>query len=162
MKWVLTVIFMGILSTAIAQPDLETGGMKMSYRIENDSIRIELYAPTTGWLAIGFHTRNEIVGADLKMLRIVGNRPEAEDRKTRRVGYYPSDTEFGGENNIEIISGVQDKFGTKVTFRIPLNSGDTNDFIHHPGEDFWMILAYSASPDFEHHSRMRKHLLFKW
>ena len=145
-----------------AQNEIQSDEMSFWSTIENDSILIKIKAPTKGWLAVGFNDKNEIVGSDLKMFRVKNNRLEAEDQFVKGFQNHPSDSEVGGIQNIKLLSGEETSEATNLVFKIPLNSNDPFDYLHQPGESFWLILAYSVSDDFDHHSIMRKHSQITW
>ena len=149
-------------SAGLKAQHIDTGEMDFSYTIERDSILIEIKAPTKGWLAIGFNDENEIVGSDLKMIRIRNNRLEAEDQFVRGFQDHPADSYLGGFENIRLIGGTENAKGTALTLKIPFQSNDRFDFQHELGKSFWLILAYSVEDDFDHHSIMRKHFQIKW
>ena len=141
---------------------IQQGPMTCTYSVQQDSIEIELSAPTTGWLAIGFNTENSIVGSDLKQLTIREGQVFYEDQFVQAFQTNPPDESHGGESNITIINGIEKAGSTTIKFRIPMQSEDTFDFKHCTKKDFWLILAYSQSDDFEHHSTMRKHVKTRW
>ncbi|MBX2840147.1 MAG: hypothetical protein KTR26_00135 [Flammeovirgaceae bacterium] len=145
-----------------AQEQLIVEKMKMSYEVKNSSIIISLSAPTEGWLLVGFNDKNDIVGSDLKMVRVRNGKIEAEDRFVKGLGDYPPDLQQGGKEDIQIENGYESNGKTNVTFSIPLQSADKKDFQHQLGEYFWLVMAYSIEDDFEHHSFMRKHLKFQF
>ena len=158
----LTIItLLGFLNLK-SQNDIHAGEMNFQNTIANDSILIEISAPTTGWLAVGFNIENKIVGSDLKMFKVNNGQIEAEDQFVKGIQDHPGDASIGGENNIKLLSGIEDAKGTRIKFKIPLHSNDRFDYSHKMKVDFWLILAYSESDDFEHHSIMRKHFQINW
>lgn len=148
---VLVFCFSGPMDT------IRLGRMECYYEIQQDRLHFHLTAPTEGWLAVGFNDENNIVGADLLMFSIKGDSVQFEDQFVLAAGKHPEDKACGGESNIIVESAKEASGRTSVAFSIPLNSGDKLDFIHRVGQDFWLILAYSVSDDFDHHSIMRKH-----
>ena len=69
---------------------------------------------------------------------------------------------LGGEHSVHILSGIESGKETTIVFRIPFRSEDPFDFKHGFNEDFWLILAYSTHDEFDHHSRMRKHVKYRF
>lgn len=141
---------------------LKLGGMTCTYEIQSDSIEIILEAPTTGWLGIGFNAKNDIVGSDLLLFRIRENHSEGEDQFVRGFQDHPTDRSLGGTTQFRLLEGEERNGVTKIKFRIPLQSPDSFDFKHQVRAPFWLILAYSVSDDFDHHSKMRKHQQIQW
>lgn len=143
-----------------AQKRMEASGILFQYEVKNDSIHAALTAPTKGWVGVGFNTKNSIVGSDLLLFNVRGGQVNGTDLFVKSAGNPFKDSDLGGENTIAIHSGIEQKGYTKIAFSIPLDSGDPNDFVHVLGKKSWLILAYSVSDDFEHHSRVRKHVPF--
>jgi hypothetical protein len=112
-------------------------------------------------LAVGFHHRNDIVGSDLLQFRVVNGRAEGEDQFVLGPGNHPPDSQIGGEDNLRLLSGTESAEQTCIRFKLPLQSGDERDFAHDPTQSGWLILAWSVSDDFGHHSRFRQHLRFQ-
>jgi len=136
--------------------------MVFRYEIADDSIECFLSAPTTGWLMLGFNNLNSTSSADFKFFHILSGVGYSSDRINIGGRNYPEDTSLRGENNITLRFSRETKSQSMVSFSIPLTTNDSNDFQHNLNQPFWLILAYSSEDDFLHHSRMRKHLPFKW
>ena len=130
--------------------------------IENNSILIKIKAPTKGWLAVGFNDKNEIVGSDLKMFRVKNDQLDCEDQFVIGIQSHPNDEGLQGKKNIKLLKGQETNEGTSVIFKIPMTSNDLFDFSHEIDQNFWLILVYSASDDFSHHSVIREHFQIKW
>lgn len=149
-------------SALFAQQKIQAGSMQFEAWLQDEAIEIRLEAATKGWLAVGFNDKNDIVHSDLLQFRVEDGLVYAEDQYVTGVGKHPKDTQLGGEDHIEILSGEEQGGKTSVRFRIPFNSGDRYDFPHRLDKDFWLILAYSVDKDFQHHSIMRKHFPYRW
>ncbi len=144
-----------------AQQAIEVSQMSFTYTIEQDSLHGTLKAPTKGWVGVGFNSKNDIVGSDLLLFRVVSGKVEGLDMYVKSFGNPLQDSENGGRNSVKLKEGSESEKSTQISFSIPLNSKDPNDFVHIPGQKSWLILAYSVEDDFGHHSRVRKHLPFK-
>ena len=155
------ILMMVIPLGAFAQGNVTVGGMKMGYLIEDDSIEFTLFGPTKGWVGIGFNSTNSIAKSDLILLTVQGSRAKHLDMYVRGVGNPLEDVRLGGSNDVIIQDFSEDEEGTTITFKMPLPSKDNYDYAHQLGESFWLIMAYSVSDDFGHHSHMRKHIPFK-
>ena len=140
-----------------ADQEIRMEQMIMHYSIEHDSLHVHLRAPTRGWLAIGFHNKNNIIGNDLKMLRVIDGMVQGEDQFVTGFQQHPEDKSVGGDNHLFLKGGRETDIFTEIWFSIPLQSGDQYDFSHVAGKGCWVMLAYSVSDDFQHHSRMRQH-----
>lgn len=143
-----------------AQQSVEASGITFQYEVKNDSLHGVLKAPTEGWVGVGFNSKNNIVGSDLLLFNIRGKQVAGTDLFVKGAGNPVKDSENSGKNTVVIHGGTQEGGSTKIHFSIPLDSGDPNDFVHVLGQKSWLILAYSVSDDFKHHSRVRKHVPF--
>ena len=143
-----------------AQQSVEASGITFQYEVKGDSIHAVLSAPTEGWVGVGFNSKNSIVGSDLLLFNMMGKHVSGTYLFV--IGYVNpvKDSENGGKNTVLIHGGTQESGYTKIQFSIPLDSKDSNDFVHVLGQKYWLILAYSVSDDFDHHSIVRKHVPF--
>lgn len=141
---------------------IKSGSMTLAYEVQQDSLWLQLKAPTTGWLAVGFNGKNDIVGSDLLMFSVRKGLVFYEDQYVQAPRQHPADWELGVGSSIRMIEGTEAKGWTSVTFKIPLKAGDQYDFDHQEGKAFWLIMAYAFHDDFDHHSIMRKHRRYTW
>lgn len=155
-----TILFPLVL---LAQEEtLNIGGMTFSYELNEDSIEIKLTAPTNGWIGVGFNNRDNIVKSDLLLFNVVSAQPNALDMYVVGFGNPREDSKLGGSHSIKILDSQETIDKTYVHFIIPMKSNDRYDFQHEIDQDFWLILAYSTHDDFAHHSRMRKHVKYRF
>ena len=136
--------------------------MELSYTLRGDSVDITLSAPTLGWIGIGFNNQNSIVKSDLLLFHVVNDRTEAIDMYVVGAGNPKKDTALGGQHSTRIKGGQEIGGKTTVRFTLTLRSHDRYDYQHQVGADFWLILAYSTHDEFAHHSRMRKHVKYRF
>lgn len=159
------VIFLAItipICTLWAQGEVTVNDMKFRYEIQAKVIEITLEAPTLGWVGVGFNDRNSIEKSDLLLFHVIDDQVESLDMHVIGFGNPKKDQSLGGTNDIKVLSGKEEGQSTSVTFSLPFPSKDTFDFQHQLDKEFWLILAYSTHDEFDHHSRMRKHILFSF
>ncbi len=131
-------------------------GMRASWRVQGEELVIELEAATTGWMVVGFNDRDAIVGADLKFVRVVDGVATLHDHHVVGPGDHRDDTLHGGSVEGRILEYAQADGRTRARVSLPLAPTDRHDRpLRSAG---WMILAWSVSPDLDHHSRVRRHL----
>ena len=145
-----------VAASTQAQKLVQTDGIVLNYTIKDGQFNAKVKAPTQGWIAVGFNTADDIVGADLKMFRVLDGKAEAEDQLVTATGVHPADK----HNELRVIAGNENPYGTTIQFSMPLNSGDKDDIALKADKLYYIILAYSTEDDFDHHSRVRKHLKF--
>ena len=161
-KSIILFIFLLSLSCTGTQAQIKAGSMEMKYEKTQTGVRIHLAAPTNGWLAIGFNHKDAILKADLLQFRVTDGKVYGEDQYVTAPGNHPSDLSLGGSNQIQYLEGLETPDSTFITFQIPWESQDPNDFPIKPLQPCWLILAYSISDDFDHHSIMRTHIPITW
>ncbi|WP_299535771.1 DOMON domain-containing protein [Ulvibacterium sp.] len=143
------------------QQTITVSGISFTYALTPTDLECTVTAPTQGWVGVGFNEKNTIVGSDLLLFHVVDGKTTSTDMYVKGLGNPIKDSHLGGQNSIQVLHGKEEGHSTTIRFSIPLNSGDPNDFIHEIGKEFWLILAYSVEDDFEHHSRVRKHIPFR-
>ncbi|MEM0933973.1 MAG: DOMON domain-containing protein [Bacteroidota bacterium] len=143
------------------QQTVGTNGIKFSYTIKSDSLFCTLKAETQGWLGIGFNFKNSIVGSDLLLFNHVNGIPSCRDMYVKSFGNPKRDVDLGGACSIRVLGSEENNHSTTVRFSIPMQSDDPFDFNHTQKKEYWLILAYAVADEFEHHSRVRKHIPFK-
>ncbi len=142
------------------QQTAKVSGITFTYEVVGEALICKLDAPTNGWVGVGFNNKNSIVGSDLLLFNIIEGKPSGTDLFVKGAGNPVKDKENGGKNTITILGGSERDSYTTITFSIPMDSGDSNDFVHQTNKEGWLILAYSVDDDFKHHSRVRKHIPF--
>jgi calcineurin-like phosphoesterase family protein len=133
-------------------------GMEVTWQFKNDRIYFTMSAPTDGWVAIGFNAQSDITGAYLIMGNVKKNKPKVVEYYTRSPGKYKSISELGGEVEVNNINGNENKENTKLQFSLPIKSSCQYKRDLTKGKKYFLLIAYSRSDDFQHHSMMRTSL----
>ncbi|MEL6863076.1 MAG: DOMON domain-containing protein [Bacteroidota bacterium] len=137
---------------------IEKNGMKVSWAFEGEQLKVEVVAPTKGWVAIGFNEQDQLVGHHLIMGKVVGDQIYVSDRYIRGIGQHYAVTELGGISHLSQPSGQEDSGGTQIRFHIATSPKDAFHYTLEKGQTIHLLIAYSQSDDFEHHSAMRSAL----
>ncbi len=150
------------LGICLAQPSpmnqVEYQGMKVFWTFEGKDIRFQITAPTEGWVAIGFNTRDELKGTNLIMSQVVNDFPVLSDRYILVAGDHRQVQDLGGIAAATLVSGKETPMCTRIELVVPIKASDR---FHHellPGSSIHLLLAYSQEDDFDHHSLMRTSL----
>lgn len=130
-------------------------GMEFRWQLRPQEILITLSAPTTGWLAVGFNNHSGLKGTNLIMACVENNDVRLEDQYIVRSGLHQTVTSLGGQSQTESISGTETTDSTLIRFRLHLLN-DEHHFKITAGTTYYVLLAYSRSDDFNHHSIMRE------
>lgn len=153
----LLLLLISVSSSAITQTmkTITKSEMEVSWQVVDDHLQIEMSAPTTGWVAIGFNTRAQLTGTSLFMGRVHQGKSEVVDFYVRAPGDYEPVTALGGTSVVQDVNGEEKESYTLVSFRIPLCPKSTFHQQLRKGETYHLLLAYSREDDFRHHSIMR-------
>ena len=137
---------------------IDVAGMHVAWRFIDDAIEFTATAPTTGWVAVGFNTKDDIVGANLVMGAVQHSILQIADKYVVDFGDPRMVTEIGGIDAIDQPFGYESHAQTTIRFRLPITASDRYHLNLQPGTTLYLIAAYSMDDDFAHHSRMRKHV----
>ena len=131
-------------------------GLTFYWRHRENRLHARLIGRTRGWLAVGFNARHELAGTRFVMASVVDNRATAEVH----IALVPEHRQveaLGGIADLQDVSGSAWEDETRIAFSLPHSTGDAYDVDLAPGSHVHLMLAWSVSPDFDHHSRIRKH-----
>ncbi len=137
---------------------VQRDGMEFGWRVRGPRLQIVARAPTQGWLVVGFNSKPGLDGARLVFMRVRAGVAECEVHRTDfsyPPPYHQPRTRIGGTNYARVSAGHESSQGTQVSCEIPLVSGEVQDVRLRLDQSTEVILAYSRSDDFEHHSAMR-------
>lgn len=121
---------------------VEAVDMRLSWRVIDASLEVEVTAPTTGWVAVGFKPSRAMQDANILIGYVDGSNVVMTDQfGTTMTGHRP-DEELGGTSDVDVVSGEERDGSTTIRFTIPLDSGDEFDQPLAAGETLPVILAH--------------------
>jgi hypothetical protein len=135
------------LQAADYQHSLTVDKMTFDWSVAGENLAIRLSAPTTGWVAVGFHPTDMMKDANLIIGYVKEGKVEITDDFGSQPTLHTNDTKKGGQENVTVIGGSETGNTTTVEFSIPLNSGDANDGVIDPKADTVVMLAYGPDRD---------------
>jgi hypothetical protein len=130
-------------------------GMTVSWKIEEEHLRIVMTAPATGWVAIGFNTADELAGTNLLMGCVINTEVMLSDRYIVAPGDHRPVSDLGGTPAARLLSGSEDEHATRIEFLLPQKASDPWHHTLQAGQTYTLLLAFSLQDDFAHHSAMR-------
>lgn len=123
-----------------------------------ERLEVRLAAPTSGWVLVGFNDREGLDGARLFFARVRDGQVQAEAHRTDfrfPAPFHQRITRHGGMEDFRALRGQQEGGMTRVAFSVPLVPKGRAHIALASGASIHVILAWSVSDDFDHHSRMR-------
>lgn len=149
----------GVVTMGCVVPDnsrsVTAQGMAVQWRVVENQLAVTVYAPTRGWVAIGFNTQDQLMGTNLIMGAVADGRTIVDDRYILKPGEHKSIRELGGQYALSNAFGVENEGGTTVFFTLSLHSSDSWHHTLEEGKEYVLLMAYSQEDDFRHHSHMR-------
>jgi len=122
--------------------DQTVDGINLRWRTENELLQVELTAPTTGWLAVGFAPATGLLRANIIIGYVQADIPWLRDDYGDSTDSHRADVDLGGNNNILRTNGVEENSATTLYFTIPLDSGDDCDRPLEAGKSYPVVLFY--------------------
>jgi len=132
----------------------------VAWQFLEEEIEFTMWAPTTGWISIGFNPSRSMRDAAY-ILAYVDNGEVAirEDFGTGNTSHR-ADTSLGGAEQVRATAFREEGGTTYITFVLPLDSGDEYDAVFTPGGTYTLLAAYAGngSKNFTSPHRTRKAL----
>ncbi|MEM9397937.1 MAG: DOMON domain-containing protein [Pseudomonadota bacterium] len=161
MRIILIILFTIAANASTSSVALEVADIQVDWKHRNGDIEFTIVAPTSGWVALGFNDVNSIVGAELIMANVKDGEAHAKHFYVVGPGNPKPVKSLGRESIVldvegEIANGTISMkllLEDEIAGRAPLTLKS--------GENVFLIVAYSVSPDFDHHSRIREHISVK-
>lgn len=122
--------------------ELTVGGFTLQWAtVAGDSLAVEVSAPTTGWVAVGFDPDSIMLGANIIIGYVSSGTPNLRDDYGWQVTGHRDDLLLGGTRDLTVDGGTESGGATEIRFTIPLDSGDAYDKALVPGNSYPVILA---------------------
>ncbi len=117
-------------------------GVTLQWKADGDEISVQVSAPTTGWVAVGFDPSKQKADASI----IIGYVAEGEVFLRDDFGIsntrHGADVDNGGVDNLSNVAGSEIDGVTTISFTMPLDSGDALDKPLVPGSTSEVLMAH--------------------
>jgi hypothetical protein len=145
-KVCILVLAVAAAGSAQVWQEFTTEGFTLRWAtVAGDNLAVQLNAPTTGWVAVGFNPTQMMLNANIIIGYVESDTPELRDDFGWRSTSHEDDTVLGGTSDITVDGGFETGGSTEIHFTIPLNSGDSYDRALVAGESYPVILARSGN-----------------
>lgn len=123
----------------------ESKDFTLTWKIEGTVLTMTVAAPTAGWVSVGFNPSRIMKDANIIMGTVLSNGTAVlEDHFGTGMTAHQKDTAIGGTNDATLVAAEEKDGWTRVTFSIPLNSGDSKDSVLIAGKKTVILLASST------------------
>jgi hypothetical protein len=126
---------------------IESEQIVFEWQIEDKLIHIQLSAPTTGWVGIGFNPSKDMKDANFILGYVKNDKVRVSDEFGTHTRQHEEDIRLDGKENVTNAKGHEKDGMTTISFTIPLNSGDAKDRALTVGKDTHVLLAYGSGRD---------------
>lgn len=120
----------------------QAAGVDVQWQVNGDQLTVQMSAPTTGWIAVGFDPARMMAEANMIIGYVENGTVTIADDYGTAATAHGRDTENGGTNDIISVDGRETEEGTQISFTIPLDSGDATDKPLATGNSYKVIVAY--------------------
>jgi hypothetical protein len=141
------IIALAVTAVVMAQAwqEITVDGFTLRWAtVAGDNLAVELNAPTTGWVAVGFDPTQMMLNANIIIGYVASGTPSLRDDFGWQTSSHRDDTLLGGTSDVTVDGGFETGGSTEIHFTIPLDSGDAYDRVLVPGNTYTVILAMSA------------------
>jgi len=137
----------GIIHTGEYAHAMEAGGFRVYWTNDAIVLRMGLFSPGTGYVAIGLDPDRRMQGANFIIGAVRNGQVEIRDDYGTGSLSHSSDIDNGGTDNILAAAGRELNGQTTIEFIIPLDSGDRFDKPLEPGEVYRVLVAFHDTSD---------------
>ena len=137
----------GIIHTGEYAHAMEAGGFRVYWTNDAVILRMGLFSPGSGYVAIGLDPDRRMQGANFIIGTVRNGQVEIRDDYGTGSLSHSSDIENGGTNDILAAAGREFNGQTTIEFIIPLDSGDRFDKPLEPGGTYKILVAFHNTSD---------------
>ncbi|MBU1048904.1 hypothetical protein KKG90_02655 [Candidatus Bipolaricaulota bacterium] len=142
-----TPIVDGIIQTGEYAHSMEAGGFRVYWTNDDVLLRMGLFSPGAGYVAIGLDPDRRMQGANFIIGAVRNGRAEIRDDYGIASLTHGSDIDQGGTYDILAFAGRELNGQTTLEFIIPLDSGDAFDKPLEPGGTYNVLVAFHNTND---------------
>ena len=128
-----------------SQAGAESHSFDFQWKVEGEDLHIQISAPTTGWISVGFDPSNKMADANILIGYVENGTAQLRDDYGVGAVKHGPDTGEGGSENFSNLEGSETDGVTVLRFTIPLDSGDTYDKKLSAGGKHKVIYAYGPN-----------------
>ena len=137
----------GIIHTGEYAHAIEAGGFRVYWTNDAVILRMGLFSPGTGYVAIGLDPDRRMEGANFIIGTVRNGQVDIRDDYGTGSLSHSSDIANGGTNDILAAAGRELNGQTTIEFIIPLDSGDRFDKPLEPGDTYKVLVAFHNTSD---------------
>lgn len=119
-------------------------GIALAWLPVDSNLQVEITAPSTGWVAIGFDPTTGMQDANIIIGFVADPMVSVRDDWGNSPSSHRADTTLGGTDDLLEYSGSESEGSTTISFTIPLDSGDPFDKPLAWDSTYTVALGYAA------------------
>ncbi len=106
---------------------LKLKNMDVAWTLDGDKIHFDLSAKTTGWVAVGIDPEKAMMGANIIIGAVKKGKVRIQDHYADKKRAHKKDKKLGGKSHVMNPKGSESGGMTRISFTIPLDSGEKWD-----------------------------------
>ncbi len=118
------------------------GGVDVQWRVDGDMLEVQMAAPTTGWVSVGFDPSQMMADANMVIGYVEDGEVIIADDYGTGATSHDRDTNLGGTDDVTVVDGREVDGTTIIRFTIPLDSGDEMDKALAPGNTYTALASH--------------------
>ena len=142
-----TPIVDGVIHTGEYAHAIEADGFRVYWTNTAAVLRMGLFSPGTGYVAIGLDPERRMQGANFILGAVASGHTKVRDDYGTGLLSHGADIDNGGSSDILAYAGRELDGQTTIEFIIPLDSGDPLDKPLVPGHTYEILVAFHDTND---------------
>jgi hypothetical protein len=123
-------------------------GITLQWKVEDQNLRVQVAAATTGWISVGFDPTSRMKDANIIIGYVESGQVFLRDDFGVSGSAHKADESLGGTSDISDAQGNEKDGQTILSFVIALDSEDPYDRALEAGKSYKIILAVGTKDDF--------------
>ena len=119
-------------------------GVTLQWKVDGEKISVQVSAPTTGWIAVGFDPSKQKADASIIIGYVVDGEVFLRDDFGISNTQHGADVDNGGTDDLSNVEGGEVDGVTTISFTMPLDTGDALDRPLVPGSSYTVLMAYGS------------------
>jgi hypothetical protein len=139
---VVSLAVAGVSSAKDYSHKITNKGMTFQWTVNGANLDVQISAPTTGWVGIGFNPSHDMKDANIIMGYVKDGQAKVSNEFGTTDTSHEKHAKVGGKDSVSGVSGKEENGVTTIDFTIPLKTGDPKDKVITVNGETAVIMAY--------------------